>query len=234
MLTERLRSIVDWEHPATAAQGANYLALLSELRAALPSPRSLLTTALPTGAYVLKHLDLPALAEVLDYLNLMAYDFTGAWTEVSGHHAQLLPPAGDPADAHHVLRASAVGGLEYLAAHGFPAGKTVLGLPAYARYFPGARAAGHPFGQAGEMEYCDLPGEWVGSAAVDGHSAAASWVDDGGKGFVSFDVPETARIKARYVKAMSLAGIFYWTGTGDQPGEQSLVAASYEELNSGW
>jgi chitinase len=50
---------------------------------------------------------------------------------------------------------------------------------------------------------------------------------------VSFDVPATVRIKARYVREMGLGGLFYWTGTGDRAGEESLIAVGYEELVCG-
>lgn len=63
--------------------------------------------------------------------------------------------------------------------------------------------------------------------------AAASFVDSvGDKGFVSFDVPRTVRMKARYAKAMALGGLFYWHGAGDRFGEDSLVTAGRSELLS--
>lgn len=165
----------------------------------------------------------------------MAYDFCGAWTDVSGHHAQLLPPGGpgaNPDDVYPTLRQSAHAGVAYLLERGFPREKLVLGVPAYARFFGAARAAGHPFEGSGEMDYCELPAGWVGDACVEEGCATAHYVDreDGGKGFVSFDVPATVRAKARYVKDMGLAGLFYWTGSGDRQGEESLVAAGWSEL----
>ncbi|KAJ4231963.1 hypothetical protein NW759_002355 [Fusarium solani] len=220
---------IDWEHPQTPEAGHNYLLFLQTIRQALPAPDYLLTSALPVGEYCLKHLDLPTVGELLDFLNLMAYDFTGAWTDVCGHHAQLLPPGED--DVYPTLRSSCQAGVDYVINHGFPSHKVLLGIPAYARYFGQARGPGHPFEGAGEMDYCDLPGEWVEGAHVDEGVAAASFVDESGdKGFVSFDVPATVRIKARYAKAMELGGLFYWTGAGDRAGDESLVAAGWNEL----
>lgn len=83
------------------------------------------------------------------------------------------------------------------------------------------------------MEYCDLPDEWIEGATVDESIAAASFVDNvGDKGFVSFDVPQTVRMKARYAKMMALGGLFYWHGAGDKFGEESLVSAGRSELLS--
>ena len=222
---------VDWEHPQDPTAGHNYILFLKAIRAALPSPY-LLTTALPVGEYCLKHIDLRAAAHLLDFLNLMGYDFTGSWTDVSGHHAQLLPPSQNLNEVYPTLRKSVQGGVDYVISHGFPSRKVLLGVPAYARYFGQARGPGHPFKGAGEIEYCDLPHEWVIGAQVDERVAAASFVDEGGKGFVSFDVPKTVRIKARYAKAMQLGGLFYWHGAGNRRDGQSLVASGWDELTT--
>lgn len=48
---------------------------------------------------------------------------------------------------------------------------------------------------------------------------------------VSFDVPETVRIKGEYVRSTGLGGLFYWTGTGDRDGEaEGLVGVGFEEM----
>ncbi|EHK25718.1 glycoside hydrolase family 18 protein [Trichoderma virens Gv29-8] len=224
---------IDWEHPQDPDAGANYLLFLQDIRRALPSPWFLLTTALPVGEYCLKHIDISAAAAILDMLNLMTYDFCGGWTDVSGHHAQLLPPSQDINEVYPTLRKSAHTGVTYLLSRGFPANKIILGIPAYARFFSQARGAGHPFKGSGEIDYCDLPDKWVCEACVEEAGAAACFVDqDGDKGFVSFDVPSTVRIKARYAKSMGLGGLFYWTGVGDRSGDESLVAAGWSELQS--
>ncbi|KAI0103116.1 glycoside hydrolase family 18 protein [Hypoxylon sp. NC0597] len=225
---------IDWEHPTTPQTGSDYIALLGSLRESLPSPRYLLTTALPVGEYCLKNIDLRAAAQLLDSLNLMGYDFNGSWTAVSGHHAQLFPPLGPGYPAHPDLRLSCHRGVEYLVSHGFPRRKIVLGVPAYARTFAGAKGIGQPFNGSGEIDYVDLPRGWIHAAKVDQTVVAASFVDNsaGGRGFMSFDVPETVRCKAEYVKKMGLSGLFYWTGVGDVKGPESLVRAGYEGLNS--
>lgn len=224
---------INWEHPQTPEAGQDYLLFLQAIREVLPATDYLLTSALPVGEYCLKHLDLPAVAALLDFLNLMAYDFTGGWTDVCGHHAQLLPPCVNLDEVYPTLRKSCQRGVDYIVTHGFPSRKVLLGIPVYARFFCQALGPGQPFESAGEMDYCDLPDEWVEDAYVDERCATASFVDcDGGKGFVSFDVPSTVRVKARYAKALELGGLFYWTGAGDRTGDESLVAAGWDELQS--
>lgn len=190
-----------------------------------------MTSALPVGEYCLKHLDLPAVAELLDYLNLMGYDFCGGWTDVCGHQAQLFPPSENLNEVYPTLRKSCQRGVDYVISQGFPSRKVLLGIPVYARYFGQARAPGQPFQGTGELDYCDLPDGFVQGADVDESVAAASFVDgDGDKGFISFDVPSTVRIKAKYAKALDLGGLFYWTGAGDRYGDESLVSAGWAEL----
>ncbi|KAH8653340.1 glycoside hydrolase superfamily [Xylariales sp. PMI_506] len=225
---------IDWEHPETRQDGCNYIALLAELRKVLPAPRFIVTTSLPVGQYCLKHIDLNMASRLLDYLNLMCYDFNGPWTDVSGHQAQLLPPPGDAEAIYPTLRNSGHGGVVYLLSRGFPANKIVLGIPVYARSFSGANGIGQPFMTADEMEYNELPPEWIRNATVNIITGAASFVDrsNNGKGFISFDVPATVQRKAGYVKEMELGGLFYWNGVGDVSGHGSLVKAGYQTLNN--
>lgn len=207
--------------------------LLRECRRALPEPRYLITTALPVGQYILKHIDLDAVSRIVDYINLMAYDFTGSWTKVCGNHAQLRSPGTRLQSTHPELQACATDGVEYVLSRGFPSRKLVLGIPAYARYFPRAQGPGCSTERAGEMDYCDIPDEWVREAVVDEGAVAAWYVDaNGDKGYLTFDVPRTVQMKARFVMQRGLGGLFYWTGTGDKGDGLSLVAAGRRGLES--
>ena len=212
-------------------QGKGFVELLQELRDCLPTPEYLITTALTTGEYALKNIDLRSAAHHLDYLNLMGYDFMGGWTEVAGNHAQLHAPK--PKLLHRVLpdlQKSGARGVQYVLGRGFPNEKILLCIPSYARHFPRATAAGQPsFSTAGEVDYSEMPGNWIASALVDTHLVAATIVDPV-KGFASFDVPRTVTLKAQYANAMKLGGLFYWTGVADREGAQSLVDAGYHEL----
>ncbi len=225
---------IDWEHPQDDRNGRNYVALLEALRRELPAPRYELSTALPVGEYVLRHIDLAKAAGYLDYLNLMCYDFNGPWTELCGHQSKLLPLSNNPADVHPALRRSVSDAIEYVISRGFPARKIVIGIPAYARCFGGAHGSGQPFGSHEEIDYLDLPREWVQNARIDHDVGASFFVDRtrDGRGFVTFDVPEIVRRKAEYVKWRGLGGLFYWTGVGDINGPESLVRAGFEALNA--
>ncbi|KAF2459697.1 putative class V chitinase [Lineolata rhizophorae] len=226
---------VDWEHPSNPAEGAAYVELLARLRAYLPPPRFTLTTALPAGAWALRHIDLGAAARQLDLVNVMAYDFSGPWTATAAHHAQLRAAPSDQGQGPP--QPSGLDAVAYLTAGGVPPAKILLGVPCYGRSFlaasrPGAAYSGHG-GHDGVFEYRELPRPGA-AEHVDGAAGAAFCVggDDAG-GLVSYDNVATVRMKADWVKEAGLAGLFYWTATGDKDDvERSLVYNGYLRLHS--
>lgn len=125
-----LTSIVDWEHPSNPIEGLHYVQMLAALRKELPVPNYLLTSALPAGEWALKNIDLGSASKVLDLINLMTFDFSGPWTDVSGHQSQLFSPKNPYSDAAKVSGDSAVA---YLVSQGVPSKKILLGIPAYGR-----------------------------------------------------------------------------------------------------
>ncbi|KAG9246515.1 chitinase [Calycina marina] len=198
---------IDWEHPSNAEEGQDFLHLLKVLRNYLSKANGYtLSAALPAGQWVLRNIDLRN-ADDLDFLNLMAYDFAGPWSNLSGHHAQLYSAQPQEESGNKAVK--------YVISTGFPAEKIVLGIPAYGRSFlgvtgPGSRPHGHG-GNEGAFDYKDLPRG--NSEHVDSNLVAAYCT--GEDGFISYDNASTVETKAVYCRCMKLGGIFYWTGTGD-------------------
>lgn len=205
--------------------------MLAALRKELPAPRYLLTSALPAGEWALRNIDLCKASKHLDFINLMAYDFSGPWTEMCGHHAQLHSPRNPCNDAAMVSGDSAV---TYLISKGVPSQKVLLGIPAYGRSFLGADSAGTRFnghgGDEGTFEYRDLPRPGA-IVDYDNEVTAVSCVGGDG-GFVTYDDSATVRVKAEYAKQMALGGLFYWTGTGDCNDSRSLIEAGFRSLHA--
>ncbi|VVB12372.1 unnamed protein product [Arabis nemorensis] len=122
---------LDWEYPRDAAEMSDYATLLQEWRSAVlaessstGTPPLLLTAAVYYSSnYHGVLYPVVAVANTLDWVNLMAYDFYGpGWSEVTGPPASLrLPTAGRSGDS---------GVKEWIEA-GLPANKTVLGFPYY-------------------------------------------------------------------------------------------------------
>jgi chitinase len=101
---------IDWEYPDPGQSATNYLALMSELRAALPRP-ALLTAAVVADGATAEGI-VSGVFPLVDFINVMAYDAPG--------------PAHSP---YSYAEAS----LDYWNARGLPREKTVLGVPFYSR-----------------------------------------------------------------------------------------------------
>ena len=167
----------------------------------------------------------------VDFINLMGYDFSGPWTETTGHQAQLYSPMQPHNEAATISCDSAV---RYMSSRGVPLRKILLGIPAYGRSFLGAGGIGQLYrghaGEEGAFEYRELPRPGA-QEFVDVQVGAAFSVGEDG-GFVSYDNHQTVRMKAEYVRRAGLGGLFYWAGTGDLPGPRSLVENGYNGLNN--
>lgn len=218
---------VDWEHPSTVKEGAQYLKMTKALRDALPTPHGrLVTTALPCDPGVLQHIPLSELAKYVDYLNLMAYDFVGpayASVESTGHHAQLF---GNGALGQ---QRSGAGAVDYLLRRGFPAKNIVLGVPAYAHSFLAAEALHMPFHGPGlndEVAVSELSESLV--EVYDSDAVAVFAKHDAE--FITYDNKVSVAVKARYVREKGLGGLFVWHLAADRDGEESLVRAAFEVL----
>ncbi len=222
--------IVDWEHPSDVRQGNDYIDLLGALRATLPSPDYTLTSALPAGEWALRNIDVGLASTHLDFINLMAYDFAGPWTEAAGHHAQLYTPKRPHNDA---AKTSGQSSVNYLLSKGVPSKKILLGIPAYGRSFVGCSKIGDRFtshaGEEGTFEYKDLPRPGAKEYVDERTGAACCLGGDGG--FVTYDNPRTVQLKAAFAKQFGLGGLFYWTGTADAKGPRSLVETGYDTLH---
>lgn len=164
----------------------------------------------------------------------MCYDFSGHWTETSGHHAQLYTPA---APRNAFARRSCHAAVSYLVDRGVAVNRICLGVPAYGRSFlgttgPGQRFTGHAGEAEGVYEYKDLPRPSA-HEYIDWDIVAAYSVGENHE-FVSYDVPATVAAKAEFVKQTGLAGMFYWTGVGDASSEsgRSLLESSWAVLNN--
>ena len=111
-----------------------------------------------------------------------------------------------------------------------------MGIPAYGRSFLGTRGVGHSYmghaGEEGTFEYKYLPRPGA-EEHVDQQLGAAYCIGGDG-GFVSYDTPQTVKMKARYVRMNGLGGLFYWTGTGDAKDHQrSLIYNGFVGLHPG-
>ncbi|TDZ61460.1 Endochitinase 42 [Colletotrichum trifolii] len=231
---------VDWEYPKTATEAANFVLLLQAVRAELdayanahaPGYRFLLTMASPAGKPQYGVLDLKGIADAVDAVNLMAYDYAGSWDAVSGHQANLHPSRDNPRSTPFSTAAAV---RDYLAA-GVPAAKLVLGMPLYGRSFQRTAGPGQPFEgvgsgshEAGVWDYKALPRAGAG-VVYDARVVASYSYDAAARELVSYDTPDAVRDKVRYALDNGLGGSMFWEASGDRTDGESLIAASYAAL----
>jgi chitinase len=234
---------IDWEYPADDTEAGNFVLLLQELRSQLdayaakyaPSNTFVITVACPAGPDNYKILHMSDMDKYLDAWHLMAYDYSGSWSNYSGHDANLYPNLNNTNATPFSTDAAIT---DYLAG-GVPASKIVMGIPIYGRSFESTNGLGQPYSgigsgswQDGVWDYKALPKagatEYFDSTAVGSYS-----YDPVTKEFISYDnVAEVSR-KATYIENKGLGGAMFWESSADKNGSASLigtVAGSFGNL----
>jgi len=241
---------VDWEYPGLPGNGnthrpedkANFTALMAELRAALDRAATtrerkyLLTFAAGAFPRFIEQTDLAAVQASVDFVNLMTYDFrVAAVDDVAGHHANLFD---HPLDEKKRSGDRAV--REFLTA-GVPARKLVLGVPFYGRAWSVVRAQNNGLYQPGRapeermaLGFGRLSADMVGREGFvrywDSQAQEPYLWNADRRIFITYDDPESLRLKARYIREHDLGGAMFWQ-YGDDP-SGVLLDALYSGLRA--
>ncbi len=243
---------IDWEYPVSGGlvtgktgDKANFSQLLKETRRQLDElgkadgQQYLLTIAAPIGPGNIRNLELSAIASTVDWINLMGYDFHGAWDTTTNFNAPLYRTPDDPADASLNIDAAVQTYLD----GGVPAEKLVLGVPFYGHGWAGVPATDNGLYQAasgvapgtweaGSYDYKDLAINYLPTYQHYWNADAyVPWLyDPVSKIFISYDDPQSLEGKAAYVKDKGLAGVMIWEIS---QGDETLVNAIYQGLSTG-
>lgn len=133
---------LDWEYPQTAEHVSGLITLLEAIRSEMKTqnvPNAHLSIAAPAGIdkiTVLSQNDWTKVASLLDHINVMTYDYFGAWNEWSDFLAPLqLDPTRDPAALSNGLSKyyNVEDSMNAYLAFGIDPQKLSLGFPAYGR-----------------------------------------------------------------------------------------------------
>ncbi|KAK2865434.1 hypothetical protein FQN49_003580 [Arthroderma sp. PD_2] len=230
---------IDWEYPKDDTEAKNLVLLLTAVKKALKDYsdsvdgyKYLLTVASPAGAKHYEKLHLKEMDDLIDFWNLMAYDYTGGWNSTTGHSANMYPSKNAVATPFNTQKAV----LDYIN-KGVQANNIVLGFPLYGHAFagtkenPGAEFNGLPKGswEEGLYDYKDLPPP--GADVMELHTEVASYSYDKDKGvFISYDTPKVVGWKANVLKQMGLGGAMWWETSADKKGDESLVGTVIKHL----
>ncbi|CAM4465392.1 glycosyl hydrolase family 18 protein [Paenibacillus typhae] len=254
---------LDWEYPVSGGLAGNsyrpedkqnYVLLLQKIREKLNAAGTadgktyLLTIASGASPAYVQNNNLSGIAAVVDWINIMTYDFNGSWNTTTGHNAPLYY---DPATASTGLTEPANYNIDkavtsYLGA-GVPAGKLVLGMPFYGRGWGGAPAAGN--GQYQVSAGISSTGTWE-KGSYDFYDLEANYINKNGytrywnntakvpylynpstQTYISYDDAESIGYKISYLKSKGLAGAMFWETSGDR--NRTLQTKLSAELGGG-
>ena len=219
---------MDWEYPCDDMAGIeaspddkpNFTLLIQLLRDKLGKGKIVSMAAGGTQRCV-DNLEIPKLAELMDFINVMTYDMC-PWDYVS-HHTSLHPSDITKNPNCH----TALGLYE---AAGVPRNKLVLGAAFYARIYQDvdgldAPAANGPtFFEGSSYTRILEKVEAEGGGQYD-ETAEAPYIYNAKKRtFLTFDNPRSLKAKVAYAKSTGLAGIMFWEYNGDTKDSTLLKA----------
>jgi chitinase len=231
---------IDWEYPGQGVAGIkfraedrlNFTQLLKTLRDRLDvastaqgrsgGDRYTLSIASADREYF-EHTEMEKLQVYLDWINVMSYDFFNSLTPTTGHHAGLYRSAA----AMPIDRDADASVKQHLGA-GIPADKIVLGVAFYGRGFAGVKPIGNGLRQPyerfeGAHAYSELADKFIGRQGFvrywDDRAKAPYLWNSISRTFITYDDPQSIRIKAQYVKAHHLGGMMFWELSQDRNDE---------------
>lgn len=221
---------IDWEYPGSG-DTANLTLMVQMLRSTFstapnPHPEWLLSAAVPPS-YMTNNYDLTSLKTVLNYFNVMTYDYAGPWSAASGENAPLNATSADIQD--------------WISTRGVPASQINFGLPFYGYEFPvgtlntacpGGCASGSslPYNQITPLLGAGWTRTW------DTAASSPYLTDPSGTKTLYYDDPQSIALKANWgANSAGCAGVFFWDISMDWMGatSQPLLDAARSVLLCG-
>ncbi len=227
---------IDWEYPGYAAHNgsladkANYTLFLQQIRDSLTTYQAvtgktyLLTAAVGASQANMANVEWNNVKNILDIINVMSYDFFGAWDATTNHNSPLYAPAqGDPTFNLN----SAVSYL--MTNYGVPANKIAAGMAFYGRSVKTTGTPNLHVASAGTVDnitfqtddgspqyYNILANASLFTNNWDNAAQVPYLTGNGNlKTFVSYDNKQSIGLKASYIKNNNLRGAIIWEITGD-------------------
>jgi len=207
---------LDWEHPVIGGvqpgqprDAQNYVLLLAAVRKAI-GMRSLLTIAVSASPRGIEPLAYAEMVPHLDWVSVMTYDFhTG--DQRAGFNSALYNH-DDPSPKLNLHDA-----VQALLAKGVPREKLAAGVAFFGHGWRGVESAA-PWGRgSGSLpvgDYKSIAETLLKNPAFVRHwddVAKVPWLyNETAKEWVSYDDPESVRLKGEYIAAQRLAGAMFW------------------------
>jgi GH18 family chitinase len=211
---------IDWEPlvrddlgPAEiAANQKTFAEFMVALRARFP--KWILTAAIGAGSSTLSHVSWKELTESVDYVNLMAYDYSGVFTKHAAHNASLYAPSSftNKADEYIDMTVNTL-----LQKYNVVPGKILLGIPFYGHQFSADKmgqsllvGAVHPGEQILYADVAPLAASGDYKKLWDGGGRVPFLEKSSGGHTVSYDDEKSVAEKCRYARDKGFAGVLAW------------------------
>lgn len=240
---------IDWEYPNSVGNGnihrpedkQNYTKLLKELRHRFDQEEKamgrhwIISVAVGASADFVANTEMRKVQRYVDSVNLMSYDYYESDSDATtGHHAPLYT---NPDDPKHI---SADASVRLFEGAGVPAHKLVLGVPFYGRAWADVNETNHGLFQPGKKSdvwanYNNIAGTLLNNGYVrywDAGASAPYLYNSKARSFISYEDPESVRLKCQYVLAHRLEGVMFWDYSGDTA-DHALLNAIDQGLVSG-
>ncbi len=233
---------LDWEYPDTKGEIAGFERLCRRFRKQLDElgkkkGRHLLQTmAASANPGTLRWLDRDFLAETMDWINVMTYDYTGDWSTYAGHQSPLFASSKQPGNRAMSSEAT----IKYLLdERKIPTNLLAMGIPLYGRGF----AVAEPYASTKDVAKTRMPqGDYKNlHRLLHEQGWTRTWDDEtknpwltspDHKMVIGYDDAESVAIKADWARKQGLRGVFFWQVAGDRmpDGTNPLQEAVAQEL----
>lgn len=227
---------IDWEVPGRE-DTSNFTLFVQALRKEIGGDKFLTIAVGPNPKNHLSYIDFKAVTPSLDWVNLMAYDYTGKWAKFTDYNAPLYGPPTSPAG---LSRLSVSDSVQYLISDGVKKSKIYMGIPFYGREFSGVTDGANskipglyePFSKedgAPGIAYKKIMKDCANCEySYDSTRVSASLYGD--KKFVVYDNEQTVRDKCAYIRSLGLGGAMIWALPQEDPEDSTLLKAVYSSL----
>ncbi len=229
---------IDWEYPGYAEHKSgpedkqNFTLLMKSIRDSIDAygkrikHKFLLTAAFGANRSQMDFIEYDKLTNIMDYFNMMCYDYNGTWSEDANHNSPLYAPAkgsnGSMDVAFKLLRDT----------YNVPSNKINLGVGFYGRSlkFSTSKPALYAKNETqktddktfvedeGSPQYYNILLKKEKGGFVerwDSVAAVPYMISEDKKTFLSYDNERSIRLKAEYVVKNEAAGVIIWEITGD-------------------
>jgi len=224
---------LDWEYPAlesvpgypySPGDRQNFTSLVETLRKTVGVKYELSFAAGGFRDFFINSIEWAKVMPLLNYVNLMTYDYVNGYSQRTGHHTLLFSTPEQPESADFAVH--------FLDSLGVPRNKMVIGAAFYARILSNVKDINHGLYQAGTffayVNYKDFDNYFSDNSGFEFYWDSTAQAPYGynieKQLFATFDNTESITLKTRYALQNGLGGIMFWALTGDKT-ENGLLDA---------